>query len=98
MLKFMYLKTAMCDKYKYEIGLLEISSNKLYKIKFGAQGYDDYTISKNNKKKEDYILRHRVREDWSDPLKAGTLSRFLLWNKPTLRESLNDYKERFNIL
>jgi len=69
--------------------------------KFGAKGYKDYIqYSKEDpelaeKKKSAYIARHQVNEDWTDPLKAGTLSRYILWNKPTLRASIADFRKRF---
>ena len=64
-------------------------------IDFGASGYSDYTLSKDENKKKAYISRHKVNEDWTDPYKAGTLSRFILWNLPTVQDSYNDYKKRF---
>lgn len=64
-------------------------------IDFGASGYDDFTTSKNESKKKAYIARHKVNEDWSDPYTAGTLSRYILWNKPTVADSIKDYKRRF---
>ena len=97
MYKFLNLKSANDNKHKYQITLEEIASGKIHTVKFGGHGYDDYTLSKNDKKKEDYILRHKVREDWNNPLKSGTLSRYILWNKPTLMGSLKDYLKRFNI-
>jgi hypothetical protein len=30
-------------------------------------------------------------------MSAGALSRWLLWNKPTLKESLEDFKNKFNL-
>ena len=70
---------------------------------FGAKAYNDFTIySKGDKtiaekKKEAYIARHKVTENWRDPTGAGTLSRYILWNKPTFEASLADYKKRFNL-
>lgn len=64
--------------------------------KFGAYGYSDFTKHKDPKRKERYIKRHSVNQDWTDKKKAGTLSRFILWNKPTLEESILDYKKKFN--
>jgi hypothetical protein len=98
MYKFISLEPANNKKHKYQITLQEITSGKIHKIKFGAYGYDDFTLTQNHKKKEGYILRHKVSENWTDALKPGTLSRFLLWNKPTLKASLEDYLSRFNIL
>jgi hypothetical protein len=62
---------------------------------FGAKGMSDFTIHKDEKRKERYLNRHRAREDWNDPYTAGALSRWVLWNKPTLKASWNDYKKRF---
>lgn len=66
-------------------------------IHFGAKGYSDYTIHKDEKRKENYISRHKVRENWNDLNTAGAWSRFLLWNAPTLNESINDMEKKFDI-
>ena len=67
------------------------------KVHFGAKGMSDYTIHKDPKRKERYIARHRKNENWTDPTTAGFWSRWLLWNKPTLRGSKIDISRRFNI-
>jgi hypothetical protein len=66
-------------------------------VKFGASGYEDYTIHKDPARKERYLQRHKANENWNDPQTAGSLSRWILWNKPTLRESIQDFKQRFNL-
>lgn len=72
-------------------------------IRFGAKPYGDYIQYYKQdkelaeKKKNAYIARHQVREDWNAPMKAGTLSRYILWNKPTLRESISDFKKQFHL-
>ncbi len=45
-----------------------------------------------NKKKDAYIARHKVNENWNDPTTAGALSFHILWNKKTLSESIADFK------
>lgn len=67
-------------------------------IHFGAKGYSDYTIHKDTERKQRYIARHSG-EDWSKSGidTAGFWSRHLLWNKPTLSESIKDSENRFNI-
>jgi hypothetical protein len=65
---------------------------------FGQRGYSDFTKHKNVTRKQRYIARHaRMHEDWTDPTRAGTLSRFILWNKPTLRSSIRSYRRRFRV-
>ena len=53
-------------------------------IHFGAEGMSDFTKNKDPKRKERYLKRHKKRENWADPQTAGALSRWILWNKPTL--------------
>jgi len=67
-------------------------------VHFGATGYEDYTTHKDEARKERYLERHgRGREDWDDPTTPGALSRWILWNKPTLKASIEDFKRRFRL-
>jgi hypothetical protein len=65
------------------------------KTHFGASGYEDYTQHKDDTRKASYLSRHRSRENWNNPESAGALSRWILWNKKSFRESVRDYKNRF---
>lgn len=62
---------------------------------FGAAGMSDYTIHKDQGRKQRYLDRHRKNENWDEPTSAGSLSRYILWNLPSLRGSIADYKRRF---
>ena len=62
---------------------------------FGASRYQDFRQHKDPQRKQRYINRHRKRENWKDPMTAGALSLYILWNKPTLKASVADYKKRF---
>ena len=64
---------------------------------FGAAGMSDYTKHKNKTRKRRYMTRHRKRENWNNYMSAGSLSRYILWNKPTLKASIADYKKKFNL-
>jgi len=64
---------------------------------FGAKGMSDFTIHKDKERKERYLDRHRKRENWNSFMTAGSLSRWILWNKPTLKASIADYKKRFKL-
>jgi len=66
-------------------------------VPFGAAGYEDYTMHGDKERKKLYLKRHKKREDWNDPKSAGALSRYILWNKPTLEASIKDYVKRFNM-
>ena len=64
---------------------------------FGAKGMSDYTIHKDDKRKANYLSRHRARENWNAYMTAGALSRWILWNKKTRSASIADFKRRFNL-
>ena len=64
---------------------------------FGAAGMSDFTKHKDPERKKRYIARHRKRENWKDPTTAGALSLYVLWNKPSFRASVTDYKRRFKL-
>jgi hypothetical protein len=70
---------------------------KLKTVSFGAKGYSDMTQHKDEERKKRYIARHSALENWSDPTARGTLSRYILWNKPTLSASISDFKRRFHV-
>jgi hypothetical protein len=59
-------------------------------ISFGAKGYSDYTINKDLERKKNYLNRHRKTENWKDPNTAGFYATNLLWNKTTLKKSIDD--------
>lgn len=66
-------------------------------IHFGDNRYEDYTIHKDKKRRARYIDRHK-HEDWNDPMKAGTLSRFILWDAEDIKQNVANYKRRFKLL
>ena len=65
---------------------------------FGSEGMSDYTKNKDPKRKELYLDRHRKNENWNQYMTAGSLSRYILWNKTSLSASIADYKKRFGLI
>ena len=59
------------------------------RISFGAAGYSDYTMHKDEKRKELYIKRH-ANEDWTRQNVASPawLSRRIMWENKTLVEAI----------
>ena len=87
-------------KHKYEVRIFELDEGSLTpidNIKFGASGYGDYTTGTTDYQKNNYISRHKSREDWTESgyFTAGFWSRWILWNKKTIKESIKDINERF---
>ncbi len=73
------------------------ANGKTKKTHFGGRGYSDYTKHKDPRRKERYLRRHQRNENWNDPTTAGALSRWILWNKPNLNASIQDFENRFNL-
>ena len=91
-MKYYFPYPANNGKHKYYI--ITKSGKKVY---FGAAGYSDFTKHKDEARRKRYIERHEKNEDWtkSGIDTAGWWSRWLLWNKPTIKESYEDIKKRF---
>ena len=76
---------------------------KMKTTHFGQRGASDYTKHGDKERMERYLERHgggfetSTKEDWKDPTTAGSLSRWILWNKPSLKSSFDDYKRRFGL-
>jgi hypothetical protein len=98
--KFISLKDANDNKHKYIVTLLNKETGREKTIRFGAFGLLDFTLHKKDirdKRKSNYIARHEVRENWTDPSTAGFWSRWILWNLPTISASLKDTINRFQL-
>lgn len=65
------------------------------KTKFGAYGASDYTIHKDIERRNRYRQRHKKDLETNDPYRPGYLSYYILWNKPTIEESVKDYNKLF---
>ena len=76
---------------------------KIKTTHFGQRGASDYTKHGDKERMQRYLERHgggtttSTKEDWKDPTTAGALSRWILWNKPSLSASFSDYKSRFGL-
>lgn len=67
-------------------------------IHFGSgkpTGKGAYIDHKDDKIKENWIKRHKVREDHNNPKTAGALSRHILWSKKTLDKSIKHFENKF---
>ena len=95
--KKVIIKKSTNPKKKYMAVFYE-NGKKIKTTHFGCQGMSDYTKHKDPDRKQRYMNRHKATEDWTKPMSAGALSRYILWNKPSLKASISDYKKRFNYL
>jgi len=93
-------------KYK---ATFELDKERSVTTHFGASGYRDFTLMSDPKSKfyiknsgerekvrQAYLKRH-AKEDWMKPLTAGSLSRFILWEKTTIPAAIKNYKRKFSL-
>ena len=75
----------------------DANGKKVKTTHFGLKNGSTFIDHKDEIKKKNYLARHKVRENWNDYISAGSLARYILWNEPTLTESIKSYKKRFNL-
>ena len=67
-------------------------------IHFGLRGGNTYIDHGDKIKRENYIKRHAVNENFSNPYSASALSRYLTWGPTTnLEENHKLFMKKFNI-
>ena len=74
------------------------------RVHFGGKGCGDFTTyyatqgrAAALRKRAAYLARHAGggRENWADPKSPGALSRWLLWEQPTLATAVRRYAGHF---
>jgi hypothetical protein len=95
-MKLIHIKPSTNASKKY-MAVFEKPDGRTKTVHFGAAGMTDFTLSKDEARKERYLARHRANENWNQPDTAGALSRWILWNKPTVTASIADYRRRFSL-
>ena len=66
-------------------------------IHFGQRGGNTYIDHQDDLKRENYLKRHMVNEDWSE-VNPGSLSAFLLWGPSSdLRTNLTSFLRKYRI-
>ena len=64
-------------------------------VPFGQKGASDFTIHKDEARKQRYLDRHKTTENWTDPKTAGFYSRWLTGEKPTLKQAAANLNRKF---
>lgn len=85
------------NKNKKMKAIFTLDNDKTKTVHFGYKGSQTYLDHKDDKKKQAYLARHKVNENWNDPTTPGSLAKNILWNKTTLSASISDFKKRYNL-
>jgi len=99
---FVQLLKSVKDGKKYTAIFYDDDRLKIKTTHFGQARAKDYIshISHGEdaeERKKLYLDRHRNNENWADYKSAGSLSRYILWNKPSISASYNDYLKKFGL-
>lgn len=94
-------------KGKKLVAIFYENGKKIKTTHFGSLPNKDYTIYNKidgkkiaDEKKKLYLARHNpnvTKERWDLPKTSGALSRWILWNKRNLNDSIKDYVKRFKL-
>jgi hypothetical protein len=94
---YVQLKKSTNQEKKYMAIFYNEERKKIKTTHFGASGMNDYTITNDNEAKNRYIARHSANENFNNYMSAGSLSRWILWHKPSISASYNDYIKKFGL-
>lgn len=106
-IRFLGLQKSQKPDKKWDANFI-LPDGKQKLVSFGAAGMRDFTLMpRRNQEEKDYALKVRrayitrhagMGENWRNPLTAGALSRWILWEYPTLEEAEREYRRRFSLL
>lgn len=80
---------------KFKMIFYDTARKKLKTVSFGATGYESYPDHQDLQRKQNYLDRHKAREDFENPMTAGACARWILWNKTSVSASYKDFRNRF---
>ena len=63
-------------------------------VHFGSKGGSTFIDHGDDDVKAAWLARHAVNETWKDYDSAGALARWLLWEKKSLREAIEELNMR----
>ena len=90
------LENGTAKSKRYKAIFYDEDGNKIKTTQFGSSSHENFTIHRDKQRRELYRKRHH-KDKIDEPYSAGALSWYLLWNKPTFKQSIKDYEERFGI-
>lgn len=95
-----YLLNSTRKNKLFMVKFINPKTNMINTIHFGNRASSQFPIHKNVKTKENYLNRHHNREDWTNEGidTPGFWSRWILWNKPSIDDSIKDTENRFDII
>jgi hypothetical protein len=81
---------------RFKAIFFDLNGTRKKTTQFGDKRYENYTIHKDEKRRQNYRNRHK-NDRLNDPFSSGALSWYLLWNEPTLEKSIRNYEKTFGM-
>ena len=66
-------------------------------IHFGSKVSQTFAEGADDLKRQNYVKRHEVREDFDNPFTAGSLAYHILWTERSVQKAIENYKNKFNL-
>lgn len=96
------LKNSPIDTKKYRIEFFKDGVYK-YKIDFGSRDYTSFEVHRDKKRKQAFLRRFSKQIEKNKDIKDVReltpmfLSTYILWNKPSIKGSLRDLREKYGL-
>jgi len=82
---------------KFDVYVINPKTDRIKKVSFGDNRYEDYTIHKDKERRKNYISRHK-NDKITDVTKPGFWSMWILWGRYTnIKKCLAYTKRRFKL-
>ena len=81
---------------KFKAVFFDAMRKKISSVQFGDNNYQSYTDHQDMNRQQAYLSRHS-KEDWELFMKPASLSRWILWSKPSLSAGYKAYRQRFSL-
>ena len=95
-MELLYIRKSK-NKQKKWVAVFRLDNGKERRIRFGASGYDDYTIGASKDQRKFYRQRHQG-DNLKDFLSPGALAYYILWGPSTdMEKNIKSFKKRFKV-
>ena len=95
-MELLYIRKSK-NKEKKWVAVFRLDNGKERRIRFGATGYDDYTIGASKDQRKFYRQRHQG-DNLKDATSPGSLSFYILWGESTdMEKNIKSFKKRFKV-
>lgn len=100
MIKKAVISNSSIEGKRYKVVLYDKNDEKVKTVNFGSKGGSTFLEHKDLVTRQNWLNRHsKLNEDWSKKgmCTAGFWSRWFLWEKKTLKETIAFMQKKYNI-